>query len=291
MLAFAGRTLFEGNGSMEVLDFHIHVGTKRQWRPWVMSYFADVNPEYTRDMAEKITSQAVIEYLESQSVDKAVVLSEYAPKTTGVVTNEFTAAFCWGTDRLIPFGSISFDNGNEPAVQAEHSISILGCRGLKLLPTYVHCYPDDPRLFPVYEVASAHGVPVMFHTGTSIFKGSRIKYGHPLLLDDIAEDFPRLKIVMCHGGRPFWYKEAEWMIRRHKNAYIDISGIPPSQLPSIFPHLEKFRDRFVFGSDWPGIRHIARQVRKIRELPFSSATLEAILWRNGERLLGQKLFQ
>lgn len=270
---------------MPLIDFHLHVATKHQLTPWVMSYFAKMNPEYTRDMSDEISPKAVIAYLESQAVDMAVVLSEYAPKTTGVVTNEFTAAFCWETDRLIPFGSISLDNGTEPAVQAEDCIRDLGCRGLKLLPTYVHFYPADPRLLPVYEVASAYEVPVMFHTGTSIFKGSRVRYGHPLLLDDIADDFPHLRIVMCHGGRAFWYAEAEWMVRRHDNTYIDISGIPPTKLPSIFPHLVKFRDRFIFGSDWPGIRFIDEQVRKIQELPFSPDTIEAVLWQNAARLL------
>lgn len=271
---------------MSLLDFHVHVGTKHQWTPWVMSYFAEANPDYTKRMSEEITPEAVTAYLDSQGVDKAVVLSEYAPKTSGVVTNEFTAEFCSGNGRLIPFGSISLDNCAEPSDQAEHCIRVLRCRGLKLLPTYVHCYPADPRLPPVYEVACAHGVPVMFHTGTSVFKGSRIRYGNPLLLDDVAEDFPRLKIVMCHGGRPFWYSEAEWMLRRHKNCYIDISGIPPSKLPAIFPHLDKFRDRFLFGSDWPGIRSIAEQARKIQELPFSSDIIEGMLWGNGSHLLG-----
>lgn len=271
---------------MPLLDFHLHVGTKHHWTPWVMSYFAKTNPEYTKRMSEKINYKTVIAYLDSQAVDKAVVLSEYAPKTTGVVSNEFTAAFCWGSERLIPFGSISLDNGAEqPAVQAEHCIRALGCRGLNLLPTYAHFYPTDPRLLPVYEVASAHGVPVMFHTGTSILKGSRLRYGHPFLLDDVADDFPNLKIVMCHGGRPFWYSEAEWMLCRHENCYIDISGIPPSRLPTIFPHLEKFRDRFLFGSDWPAIRSIAQHARKIEELPFSSLTIEAMLWGNGSHLL------
>lgn len=271
---------------MPLLDFHLHVGTRHQWTPWVMAYFAKMNPEYTRDMSEEITPEAVIAYLDSQAVDKAVMLSEYAPKATGVVTNEFTVGFCSGTDRLIPFGSVSLHEGAEPAVQAEHCIRALGCRGLKLLPSYVHVYPDDSRLLPVYEVASALEAPIMFHTGTSIFKGTRVRYSDPLLLDDVAEDFPGLKVVMCHGGRPFWYAQAEWMLRRHENTYIDISGIPPSKLPSAFPHLEKFRDRFVFGSDWPGIPSIAEQVRKIEELPFGPDTIEAILWRNGSYLLG-----
>ena len=125
----------------------------------------------------------------------------------------------------------------------------------------------------------------MFHTGTSLFPGTRIKYADPLLIDDVAEDFPDLKIVMSHGGRPFWYKEAEWMLARHKNVFIDISGIPPKQLPTVFPKLQKFPDRFLFGSDWPNVQSIAKQVSMILELPFSETTIEGILYDNAVRLL------
>ena len=215
-----------------------------------------------------------------------MVLAEYAPKSTGVVTSEFAADFCKSTNRLVPFGSICLYEGPTPAVQADYCIRELGCRGFKMLPTYSHFYPADPRLLPAYEVAQDLGVPVMFHTGSSTFKGSRIRYGNPLLLDDVADDFPDMAIIMSHGGRPFWYDEAEWMLRRHNKTYIDVTGIPPRQLPALFPHLENMRDRFVFGSDWPGFPSIADQAKLIQELPFSSRTKDAILWENGAHLLG-----
>jgi predicted TIM-barrel fold metal-dependent hydrolase len=271
---------------MPIIDFHLHIGIERLMNPWVISFFAENNPDFAQHLSEEMSQRSVIEYLDSQGVEKAVVLADYAPKTTGVVTSEFVAEFCNGTDRLIPFGTIRFDDPTPPAVQAEHCIKVLGCRGIKLLPTYVHFYPADQRLLPAYEVLSALGVPVMFHTGTSVFKGSRIRYGNPLLLDDVAEDFPDLKIIICHAGRPFWYSEAEWMLRRHRNTYIDVSGIPLKRLPELFPHLERLRDRFIFGSDWPGIPSIRGQVSRIQALPFSAETIEAILWRNGARLLG-----
>ncbi len=271
---------------MRVIDFHVHVGTKHHWTTWVMSYFAQANLYYTRNFSEEITTPGVLDYLQGQNVDKAVIFAEYAPKTTGVVTNEFVSDFCKGTDRLIPFGAVCLYEGPEPASQAEQCVKELGCRGLKFLPTYAHFYPDDTRLLPVYEVAQDLGIPVVFHTGTSIFQGSRIRYGNPLLLDEIAEDFPLLKIVMSHGGRPFWYKEAEWMLRRHKNTYIDVAGIPPRHLPSIFPHMEELADRFLFGTDWPGIPSISKQVEQILELPLKAEFIDALFWSNAARILG-----
>ncbi|MCX5862201.1 MAG: amidohydrolase family protein [Desulfomonile sp.] len=271
---------------MAVLDFHLHVGTKHHWNPWVISFFQENNPEYIKRFVDEITPVELLSYLDGQAVDHAVVLAEYAPVATGVVTNEFAGKFCSQTDRLIPFGSICLYQGTDLAQQAEQCVSRLGCRGLKLLPSYAHFHPYDSKLLPVYEVARDLKIPVMFHTGTSIFRGSRIRYANPLLLDDVADEFPDLSIIICHGGRPFWYQEAQWMLRRHKNTYIDVSGIPLKRLPSIFPHLNRFQDRFLFGSDWPGVRSIEGQVRLIRNLPVGEKIIEAILWENGYRLLG-----
>jgi len=270
---------------MPVLDFHVHAGTRGQWNPWVVSYFQETNPQFTNRFGDTVTPEGLLECFDEEAVDRAVILAEYAPKSTGVVPNEWVVAFCESTDRLVPFGALDLDEKTDTGSQAQRCVEELGCRGFKLMPTYAHFYPDDPRLYPAYEVARDLGVPMMFHTGTSIFKGSRIRYGHPLLLDDVAEDFPDLAIILCHGGRPFWYKEAEWMLRRHRNTYIDVSGIPPRQLPAVFPRLEKHRDRFLFGSDWPGVPSISAQIRAIRELPLSPQTIEGILWENGARLL------
>ncbi|MDG6904463.1 MAG: hypothetical protein JRN20_01610 [Nitrososphaerota archaeon] len=66
-----------------------------------------------------------------------------------------------------------------------------------------------------------------FHTGTSIFSRARIKYGDPIYLDDVAIDFPKTEDSMAHGVRPFWMGAASFILRRHRNVYFDIVGIPP----------------------------------------------------------------
>ena len=271
---------------MRVLDFHTHVGTRHDWTPWVIDFFERNNPAYCEKFADAITPEGLLEYLDGQGVDTAVVLSEYAPESTGIVTNEFTSGFCRGSERLIPFGSVCLYEGAAPAEQAELAIRELGVRGFKMLPTYAHFYPNDPGLFPFYEVLRDAGVPVQFHTGTSVFRGSRVKYGDPLLLDDVADAFPTLRIVLDHGGRPFWYDRAAWMLLRHANVYIGITGIPAKQLLDHFPKLESFADRFIFGSDWPGAGNIDSLIEKVAGLPLRSSTIEAILWGNGARLLG-----
>ncbi len=271
---------------MPVIDFHLHVGTRDNWNPWVMDFFAQNNPNYTEKFSETVTPQGIVDYLAEQEIDRAVVLSEYAPDATGVVTNEFTAQFCAGHDQLIPFGSPCLYDETPPAEQAEHALKNLGVKGFKMLPTYAHFYPNDPALFPFYEVCRDAGVPLQFHTGISLFKGARIKYGDPLLLDDVADQFEDLTIVLDHGGRSFWYDRANWMIGRHENVYIGLTGVPAKQVPRIFPNIDRLPDRFIFGSDWPGVSDIAPYVERFRRLPLPPETIDLILYGNAARLLG-----
>ena len=126
---------------------------------------------------------------------------------------------------------------------------------------------------------------MMVHTGSSVFKGARIKYGDPLLLDDVAIDFPKLNILMAHSGRPFWYEQAFWMARRHANVYMEVSGLPAKNLLEYFPRLEDIADKVVYGSDWPGNPDLRRNPDAIRALPISEEAKQAILYENATRVL------
>ncbi|RMG93858.1 MAG: amidohydrolase, partial [Candidatus Dadabacteria bacterium] len=130
------------------------------------------------------------------------------------------------------------------------------------------------------------GWPVMVHTGSSVFRGAKLKYGDPLHLDEVAVDFPELTLLMVHGGRGFWYDRAEFLAGLHPNLYLEISGLPPRKLLSYFPGLERIHRKVVFGSDWPGNPGIRANVEAIRQLPLSEAAKEAILGGNAARILG-----
>ena len=270
---------------MDIIDFHIHVGKREHLNPAFLEYFIGQYGIDALEAMDALTTESFSVFLNSQGITRAVLLSEYSPQVTGVVPVQFTAEFAGDSGKMIPFGSIDIESDIESGVQAEQALRSLGCRGLKLLPSYGFYYPYDRRLYGAYETASNLGSVVMFHTGTSLFPRTRIRYANPLLLDEVANDFPKLKIVMSHGGRPFWYAESEWLLRRHPNMFIDISGIPPAQLPTNFPKLERLYDRFVFGSDWPNIFSIKGQIEQVVSLDYSPDITEAILYRNAAVLL------
>ena len=132
-------------------------------------------------------------------------------------------------------------------------------------------------------------MPVMIHTGTSIFPGARSKYGNPLEIDDVAIDFPDLQIVMAHGGRPFWVEEAFFILRRHPNVWLDVSGIPPLKLLEYFPRLGEIVDKVLWGTDWPspGVKDLRVNLDQFLSLPLTDAQRRAVVERNPLKLLPQ----
>jgi predicted TIM-barrel fold metal-dependent hydrolase len=269
---------------MKVIDFHVHDTTT--YKPVVLEFIRGNNTEYFDRFGGRPGPDQVISYFASQGVSRVVMLAEYAPDVTGTITNESIAKFCRNHERLVPVGSLSLDVDKPYEEQARYAVEELGMKGFKLLPSYQHYYPNDPAFFPFYRYMQDKGLPVMFHTGSSIFGGTRIKYADPLLLDDVADEFPDLTILMEHGGRPFWYDRAAWMVSRHRNVHIGLAGMPISRLPELFQNLERFSDRYIFGSDWPAVPlEVNGLIKRVLALPYSDTTKENILYRNAERVL------
>jgi len=269
------------------IDFHVHLGIYSSHRPWVTEWIKQTNPTgYDEYVARYDDPDRFEELLTAEGVDYACILAEQSPVTTGMCTNEQVRDFCKGRKRLIPFCDINpylyTDLGSELRNRVENE----GFRGLKLYPTYQHYYLNEPRMYPLYQAAQDLGIPVLIHTGSSVFKGSRLKYGDPLHLDDVATDFPSLNLVMAHSGRGFWYDRAFFLSKLHANLYMEISGLPPAKLLTYFPELSRNTDKVIFGSDWPGMPWIRRNMDAISELPLPPAGVENILGGNAAKLLG-----
>ena len=269
-----------------VVDFHIHVGLYHDLHPWVTEWMKNKVPDAEKLAREVLTPQGIVRFLRENGVDYAVALAELSPITTGTLTNEAVAEFCQGLDCLIPFCNINPYLTADLAGELERCVTTMGFRGLKLYPTYHHFYANSSRLYPLYAKAQELHIPVMIHTGSSVFKGSRLKYGDPLHLDDVAVDFPDLTLLMVHSGRGFWYDSAFSLTRLHPNLYMEVAGLPPHKLLNYFPELERVADKVIFGSDFPGVPDIGRNIKAIRGLPLQAETKDKILGGNAARILG-----
>jgi hypothetical protein len=223
-------------------------------------------------------------YLKSHRIEKAVILPEISPSTTGVVTNEYVLDFCRDDEVFVPFCTVNPFVSNNPAQELKKYRN-LGAKGLKLYPSYNHFYPNESRIYPLYALAQEERLPVLIHTGSSVFRGSKIKYSDPIHLDDVASDFPDLRVIMAHSGRGLWYEKAFFLSRLHPNLYLEVSGLPPKNLLKYFPEMEKNIDKFIYGSDWPGVRTISSNIEAIEELPLTEQSKRKILRDNAARVL------
>lgn len=268
------------------IDFHVHLGVYTFHHPWVTEWMQQAHPTGYEAYIQRYNDPGVFEeLLATEEVDYACILAEMSHVTTGICTNDQVRAFCHGRSRLIPFCDLNPHLHTDLGSALRRKVEDEGFRGVKLYPTYQHYYLNSPRMYPLYQAAQDLGIPILIHTGSSVFKGSRLKYGDPLHLDDVAADFPQLNLVMAHSGRGFWYDRAFFLSRLHANLYMEISGLPPSRLLTYFPELARNCDKVIFGSDWPGAPRIKGNMDAVRALDLPPNGIENILGGNAARIL------
>jgi hypothetical protein len=223
-------------------------------------------------------------YLDTQGVAHAVFLAEEAPDTSGMVRSEAVQDYVAGIRGFHFFASINPVLERDPCARLRTLLERGPVAGVKLMPTYQHFHPAARALYPLYQLMEETGLPCTFHTGLSRIPRTRLKYADPLLLDDVAVDFPDLSILLAHAGRGVWYEQAALMATLHQNVYLEISGLPPQNLPTYFPRLERLADKMVFGSDWPGLPSIVGNIAAIRQV-FDEGAAGSVLWNTAARLL------
>jgi predicted TIM-barrel fold metal-dependent hydrolase len=275
---------------MPVVDFHIHaydypVNAPPSFVQFMDREMAKTYGSYTKFAEQYTTGESYLRVLDEAGVDYGVILAELAPITSAIASNETVDRLCGGHPRLIPFATVNPFLIANPAQELERLVTQRGFRGLKLYPTYNYFYPNDPMLYPVYAKAQELGVPVKWHTGTSAFPASRLKYGDPMHIDDVAVDFPDLVAIITHSGRPLWYDTAYTLARMRTNVYMEIAGLPPKRLLEYFPDLERVSDKVLFGSDWPSVPTMKGNIEALRALPLSVQAKDRILGGNAARLL------
>lgn len=268
------------------IDFHVHLSVYTPHHPWVTEWMAQAHPTGYQEFVRRYDDPGAFdELLAAEGVDHACILAEMSHITTGLCTNEKVRDFCRGRSRLIPFCDLNPALHTDLGETLRRLVDSEGFRGVKLYPTYQHYYLNDPRMYPLYQAARDLGIPVLIHTGSSVFRGARLKYGDPLHLDDVANDFPELVLVMAHSGRGIWYDRAFFLSKLHKNLYMEVSGLPPAKLLTYFPELARNTDKVIFGSDWPGLASISGNMKAIAELPLPAEGVEKILGLNAARIL------
>jgi predicted TIM-barrel fold metal-dependent hydrolase len=166
-------------------------------------------------------------------------------------------------------------------------------KGLKLYPGYEPFYPYDNRLKVVYDLAVEYDVPVMFHSGDTYSPKGRIRFSHPIHIDDVAVDNPDMKIVICHVGNP-WIKDCMEVVYKNEHVYADSSGLVLGDFTEKFERYMKSQleemilyagdpQYLLYGTDWP-ISTMKSYLNFMKQLDLPDEKKEFILWKNAARL-------
>jgi predicted TIM-barrel fold metal-dependent hydrolase len=276
-----------------ITDCHVHINPEWEMLPEARAILSPAarGPEMERMLHHP---EEFLAYLDRSGVDRAVLVNYVSPKIVGYTekTNDFVSEFVrTDPERLIGVGGV-LPTHPDPGGEVRRLVGELGIRGLKVHPPHQLLAPNAyvtegmTGLREIYAAAQELRIPIIFHTGTSVFPGARNRFGSPLLVEDVAIDFPDLTIVLAHGGRPIWMEEAMFLTRRFPHVYLEVSGVPPSRLLHYFPELARIGDKVLFGSDWPGpgVKDIGENVRAFRALPLPPEIIERILVTNPERV-------
>lgn len=276
---------------MGATDCHVHIAPIDEMFPATRAMLAARASEILPFLEDP---HRFLELLDHAGVERAVLINYLSPRVIGYTerTNDFVSAYVRADpDRLIAVGGIDPDHP-EPAREVRRLVQDLGIRGLKLHPPHQLFFPDDyasgthPGLREIYRTAEELRVPIVFHTGTSVFPKALNRYGEPLRVEQVAVDFPDLTIVLAHAGRPLWMEEAVFLARRFPNVWLELSGIPPNRLLAYLPRLPDLAAKSIFGSDWPGpgVKDLGANFAAFRALGLTPDALRAILDENPLRV-------
>jgi predicted TIM-barrel fold metal-dependent hydrolase len=278
------------------VDVHTHVQVSANGHPSLPPEILGASAEYFNTKGQhRATLPEMAAYYRERSM-MAVVFSVDAEHAMGhpPIPNEEIAETCSEyPDALIPFASVDPWRGKAGARAAHRLVTEYGVRGFKFHPGMQGFAPNDRMAYPLYEAIEELGVPALFHTGqTGIGAGIpggggiRLKYSNPLLIDDVAVDFPELRIVLAHPSFP-WQDEALAIATHKPYVYIDLSGWSPKYFP---PQLVQYantllKEKVLFGSDYPAISP-DRWLSDFEKLAIKPEVRPLILKDNAVRLLG-----
>lgn len=225
--------------------------------------------------------------LDRARVDKAVMLTVSWKGQPVRQRNEATAELVsHHSDRFIGFGSFDPNTGAEAVGEVEYAVRKLGLSGVKIVAQNVEVSYNDPRYYPIYEKIEQLGVPVLFHTGPS-FLHTRSKFGDPSTLDDVAHDFPKMKIIIAHLAMER-FLDAHSLLVRHSNVYADLSFWPlhPAYRRLIpWEVLEQtVAEKLLLGSDFPAGQTPTEAIEAAQCLPVGDEFKAKILGGNAARL-------
>lgn len=280
---------------VNAIDFHVHIELGPEGDDHLSPELRQAAMRYFKGDATIPTADEVAGYYRERNL-LAVVFAVDSALTTGqprIPTSFVVEKAKEHSDVLIPFGSIDPRRGAGGVTEARELLEDGAVRGFKFHPNIQQFHPNDHIAYPLYELIEEAGVVALFHTGHSGIGsglpgggGIALKYGNPMAIDDVAVDFPHMKIVMAHPAFP-WQDEALSIAMHKPQVSIDLSGWTPKRFSQslVKAMSTTLRHQTLFGSDFPLIAP-ERWLKDFADLDLGSEVTSAILKENAIRILG-----
>ena len=275
---------------LAAIDMHVHIeheGKETAADEAAKKYFGEGAPR---------SRKAMVEYFRSRNVACVIFTVDERLSGRPQISNDAVAELAAeNPDIMIAFASIDPTRGPEAVREARRLVATGKIRGFKLHPPIQQFFPNDPMVYPLYEVIEEARLPVIFHTGHSGMGtgmpgggGIRLKYGNPMHIDDVAVDFPNMPIVMAHPSFP-WQDEAISICMHKPQVYIDLSGWSPKYFsPTLVQYANsRLKHKVLFGSDYPLITP-DRWLADFAKIAIKDEVRPLILKENAIELLGLK---
>jgi uncharacterized protein len=275
---------------MELIDAHVHPPHRRTLKPawieWAQTFGRGVPLDELYAPDGRLLPERFDAYMEREGVDCALLLCEYSPKATGIQPIEDLLPLVAHNPQRFRLIANLNPHYHFPLVDELRRQVDLGAVALKLHTVHGGFAANDPALYGAYAFCERERLPVIYHCGTSIFPGGTNRFADPLVIEDVARDFPALQIVLAHGGRGWWYDAAAFLALMRPNVWIEVSGLPPKKLPEYYARydFQRLARRMIFGTDWPGVPGIRNNAAALGELGLDRATLAAIYAGNARQV-------
>lgn len=281
--------------TISAIDMHVHLEVDECGHKAMPDDLFEASAAYFKS-AERTPSVDRIAQVYREANMAAVLFTVDARTALGHEPNsidDLVAGAARNNDVLIPFGSVDPRTGPAAITEARRQAEELGVRGFKFHPSLQGFDPSNEALYPLWAFLEELGLPCIFHTGQNGMgaglpggRGIKLRYSNPLLLDDVAADFPGLKIIMAHPSVP-WQDEANSIATHKANVFIDLSGWSPKYFPASLVKLSGnvLASKVLFGTDYPLITP-EKWLAAFAELPLKDEVRPLILKANAVKLLG-----
>ena len=282
--------------SLTAVDVHVHIEVDGHGHYSMDDELLEASAKYFRAGHDRTPTLEQIADLYRGLNMAAVVFTVDASTATGhaaISSEEIATQAAAHADVLIPFGSVDPLRGADAVARARSLVRDYGVKGFKFHPTLQGFAPNDQAFYPLWEEIESLGVPALFHSGQTGIgaglpggRGLKLRLSDPMLVDDVAADFPALTVILAHPSVP-WASSSISIATHKSNVYIDLSGWSPKYFPADLVRAANsyLQDKVLFGTDYPLLTP-ERWLKDFEALDFKPAAKAKILKDNAVKVLG-----